>query len=843
MRAPSLAASLVLVLSAAIPAIGEEPRTDLVGDPLPEGVIMRLGSIRFRQRTKLFQSEVSFAPDCKTLAVTCSDEAGSGVLLLDVATGKVIRRLDVPGNVKLGEVVFSPDGKLLLAVGERELFILETDKDSTFGRFLKRDGASCFAFLPDHKSLVAAGGHERNQECKPVRIWSFLSGLEIGRLEGINEPVTELRVSADGKQLTCYGSGLISVCDLLSRKVISQHKVKKEVVWVSQDLKIGLEDHFPFDPMMYHVWDLESDKELLRLGHNQNICSLSPEGHILYVTKEDIRLLHVPSGRVLQRFENSYGLDYCRTHFSPDGKLLAVWPHWGDRQKGHSFIRLWDVATGKELLRTGGHQRAICWLAISADGRRTVSGGEDKTVRLWETRTGKELRVYTGHEAYVRGVALSPDGRCVASMDRESGLHLWDAQTGKLKAIFSGEQFQNGLYPVGFTQDGKKLLAQDGSRAILVLDSISGKIANRIELGVPADTVIASPNGRLLAAVETDDESRYSITVRDTSTGKVHYTIKAEDRETLFNLAFSRDGKFLAARRYMNPDLKIGATIHIRPEHHEFRIWEVASAKEVNRIKLPYPPSTYVFSPDGGGLIAPFSKTNEDLLLQFWNLVDSWTGQVPAGHLDCVSCLALSADGRTLVSGSVDGTILVRDTAHISLIRRYLRGDLSTEDMAKLWIDLNGDDGKKMQDAIGILAESADSTLPFLREHVAPTTAGNSQRIRHLIDELDSNSFRVREQASGELERLAELAESALRKALESSPSVEAKRRIERLLVKLETPLLSGAQLQAVRVTTLLERIGTSEARRLLEDLAKGAPEARLTREAKASLERLSNQP
>jgi hypothetical protein len=119
----------------------------------------------------------------------------------------------------------------------------------------------------------------------------------------------------------------------------------------------------------------------------------------------------------------------------------------------------------------------------------------------------------------------------------------------------------------------------------------------------------------------------------------------------------------------------------------------------------------------------------------------------------------------------------------------------------------------------------------------------DAQRIRHLIDELDNNYFQVREHASGELERLAELAESGLRKALENSPSMEAKRRIERLLAKLETPLLSGAQLRAVRVTTLLERIGTSEARRLLEDLAKGPLEARLTREAKASLERLPNQP
>jgi hypothetical protein len=51
---------------------------------------------------------------------------------------------------------------------------------------------------------------------------------------------------------------------------------------------------------------------------------------------------------------------------------------------------------------------------------------------------------------------------------------------------------------------------------------------------------------------------------------------------------------------------------------------------------------------------------------------------------------------------------------------------------------------------------------------------------------------------------------------------------------------LSGSRLQAVRVTTLLERIGTPDAKQLLEEYAKGEPAARLTREAKASLERLA---
>jgi hypothetical protein len=91
-----------------------------------------------------------------------------------------------------------------------------------------------------------------------------------------------------------------------------------------------------------------------------------------------------------------------------------------------------------------------------------------------------------------------------------------------------------------------------------------------------------------------------------------------------------------------------------------------------------------------------------------------------------------------------------------------------------------------------------------------------------------------------ELEGLADYAEGALRQLLKTNPNLEVRRRAELLLDKWETKPPSPELLRTLRLATLLEQIGTAEAEELLTSLAKGAPEARLTREAQDVLKRLT---
>jgi hypothetical protein len=119
----------------------------------------------------------------------------------------------------------------------------------------------------------------------------------------------------------------------------------------------------------------------------------------------------------------------------------------------------------------------------------------------------------------------------------------------------------------------------------------------------------------------------------------------------------------------------------------------------------------------------------------------------------------------------------------------------------------------------------------------------NPQQLQRWIADLDDNSFAVRDKAQRGIEKLGEAAIPALRQALKGQAALEGKRRLQALLADLEPQLVGGSPPQRLRelwAVQVLESLGTAEARQVLQVLAKGVPEASLTREAQSALARLT---
>jgi hypothetical protein len=169
-----------------------------------------------------------------------------------------------------------------------------------------------------------------------------------------------------------------------------------------------------------------------------------------------------------------------------------------------------------------------------------------------------------------------------------------------------------------------------------------------------------------------------------------------------------------------------------------------------------------------------------------------------------------------------------------------VRGDLTPRQCAALWEDLGLEaDGTKPFQAMVRLFGAPGQAVALIQKRLRPVTPVAAEHIERLLADLDSDRFAVRHRASAELEKLEDLAEPALRKALAGQPSLEVRRRVEHLLAKLDAPL-TGERLRAYRAIEVLEKIGTAEAQRLLRTLASGPPGWRTAAEARQALKRLA---
>jgi hypothetical protein len=142
--------------------------------------------------------------------------------------------------------------------------------------------------------------------------------------------------------------------------------------------------------------------------------------------------------------------------------------------------------------------------------------------------------------------------------------------------------------------------------------------------------------------------------------------------------------------------------------------------------------------------------------------------------------------------------------------------------------------------AIYALIASPREAVELFRVRLQPARPVDPMRLAGLLDKLESDEFETRQEAEGQLRAVGEQLAPFLPKALSAARSLESRRRLEALQQLWTTTTLTGDRLRIVRAIEALERIGSPEARALVQILAKGAPAALITTEATATLGRLS---
>src|SRR5207302_1763755 len=117
--------------------------------------------------------------------------------------------------------------------------------------------------------------------------------------------------------------------------------------------------------------------------------------------------------------------------FSADGRVATSAGQYaaGPQVRGAAGIKVWNALRDEPSRQLPGHPGGVICADFSPDGRRLVTGGQDKTVRLWDLTTGRELAKWQGEKDEVCSVAYSPDGKQIAYKTPTGWLGLLDAET------------------------------------------------------------------------------------------------------------------------------------------------------------------------------------------------------------------------------------------------------------------------------------------------------------------------------------------------------------------------------------------------------------------------------
>jgi hypothetical protein len=159
--------------------------------------------------------------------------------------------------------------------------------------------------------------------------------------------------------------------------------------------------------------------------------------------------------------------------------------------------------------------------------------------------------------------------------------------------------------------------------------------------------------------------------------------------------------------------------------------------------------------------------------------------------------------------------------------------------MRALWGRLDDEAGPQAYRAMCALAAGGDEVVALVAGRVGPASAEPPQ-VRRWIGDLDAERYAARARAYDNLSLLGRRVEPALREALKSADSPEAKSRLESLLKALALPYpATPAARRAARAIRVLERIGTPKAAALLRRLAQSAPGSLPAERAKAAIERI----
>lgn len=780
---------------------------DALGDPLPDGAIMRFGSNRLRHGQIVLAA--TFSPDGKRLASIGQD---NHVRIWSSDDGREVARLPLAQFFSPYLLRFSPDGSLLVVANRNSsIAVLDWFAERVLWQENNQNILGC-GWSSDSRRLVLA------RTDGVARIIDARTGkLDV---ECIRQPMqlSAAAFTARDKEVLAVGLDYaVRRFDATTGKLLGNIPFPKQIPRGGSLMHPRL----AFSPDSSHLalcdnssgfWIWPLDGEVRRITSKEVVVgsislSISQDNRFVATGNAEgsASIWGVESGKVLRsiyvsRFQSTAVL-------SPDARRLAAF------STSERLVRLWDVADNRPI--GPEHEPGDTYTAMFLNGGKTVVTSTNQGhIHAWDVATGKVKDRYDNNQSPLVSIGSSDD-KTVRAIDNMQRTVVWElGKKGETRVRAAPAiPFK---YPIYHAPNGEWLVMRNMTNEIAIRDSESGKelktlkIENR-NLGFTSFQM--SPDLRWLMAL---DNNR-TMWVWEVADGRLHSSFGTLQQTQVANL--SPDGRLVLA---WEPTALV--------------VWEAASARE--RLRIARTIAT----------IRCFAVTRDCRLILIGNqlgelfLLDAADGKEIkriAAHNGGIRSISFPKSGSHFLTVGDDGTALAWDADRLA--GNLPVRALPAENVREWMNDLSSLSGDRAATAIRLLAAYPEATLKLLRTLAKPQVDETAQRIAALIGQLDHARFKVREDASKELSRYGVDAKRALEEAVKRAPSEDARVRMESLLKKINGGAVAIQSLREYRLVEVLERIGTPEARAEIAEMAKGPADAPIVREAKAVLERWTN--